>query len=512
MQLKFYTFILLSLMLTLFSCSKKKAGTGDSRPPILSLAGMAALPAPFAVYEIFDSAQGYAGISRFSCPAQANGSLLQGPTLILQTMNNCSDKQWIYFYQTNPVDLSAYAQGSIELRLEATGGDMSISAQIEDDATKVSDAVDLASVGFDKSKSGLEQKVVIPVASFGKSSVDLSKLKRLLQLDVTCASTNCYLSLFSIRWLGPLKASSAFTATQHCDPFACHALHHATYRVYQPTSNGWTATTAGAGITGDDGTYETLLTRSQIDALTADGRPLLLAMAEDGALFTFSVVFSSDDLAGDSIVLDTSLASTIAEKLVCPGGRFPPPTGAYCYTPTTAERSDLQNAIDAYLSAHPVSTVDLVAIAQGAIADSTVAASLKVIVTDSTITPTASTIKDGEGTYPLPPPNDGAATATALPANLPEGTYLFNCQVCGAGTCQQSSHTVTVTSGAASTITSEITNVFHETSLDCSGQGVTCQDRYSGFNGVSFTASRFIKACSGDVCATASVSIKMTLQ
>ena len=145
-------------------------------------------------------------------------------------------------------------------------------------------------------------------------------------------------------------------------------------------------------------------------------------------------------------------------------------------------------------------------------ADAAVAAALKAPITDTTINPTTETLKASEAANPLPPPSDGPATATALPANLPAGTYLFSYQVCGAGTCQEGSQTVVAAENTGKTIADQISSVFSQTSKDCSGEGVSCQDRYSGFNGSSFTASRFIKACSGDVCATASVSIKMVLQ
>ena len=65
------------------------------------------------------------------------------------------------------------------------------------------------------------------------------------------------------------------------------------------------------------------LLRSQLEALMADGRPLMLAMAEQGAVFTFSLILSTGDLAADDVELDTTLASTITSRLMCPGGVYP---------------------------------------------------------------------------------------------------------------------------------------------------------------------------------------------
>ena len=512
MKIAGLTLIALALVAMTSGCKKKNSST---RPALLTLTGKAEVPAPFAVYEIFDSAQAYAPNSRYSCPKDGNASLLSGPVIVLQTMKNCSDQQWLYFYQDKAVDLSAYAQGSIEVRLQASGGTMTLSAKLQDDDTKVSTSVDLSTVGFSPSKTGVEQKILIPVKSFDTSTFDLSKLKRLLHLDVSCASTNCYLSIFSLRWIGPRTAPTSlaeFTGTQHCDPFACHALKRATYRIYQPTATGWTATPTTVGMTGDDGTYSLLLSRSALEDLMAGGKPLLFALAEAGAVFTFSAILSVEDVAADNISLDTTLSSTLASRMICPGGRFPPPNGAYCYEPTNDQRDSLEDAISTYLIAHPLSDPDLSALAETAVGDASVEASLQAIVTDETVKPTAETITAGETARPMPPPTDAGGSSSTLPDNLTAGTYLLTYQVCAAGTCQSGSQTVEATSDTATSVSRQIASVFRQTSSECGSSGVTCQDRYSSFNGSSFTASRFMTACSGDVCTTGSIVIKMTLQ
>jgi hypothetical protein len=511
---KLYHIVLMCLGLCLSGCHKKSA-SGNPRLPILTLAGTAEVPAPFAVYDVFNSAQAFAAITRFSCPAQGNGSLIQGPTVVLHTVKNCSDQQWLYFYLSDPADLSAYAAGTIELRLQATGGDMSISAKIQDDATKVSKEVDLAAYGFDKSKGGVEQKVAIPVSHLTGDGLDLSKLKRLLHLDVNCASSNCYLSLFSVKWLGPTEPEAAKTALRdqrHCDPFACHALKQATYRIYRASSQGWTATPVGGGITLDDGSYRLLLNRSELETLMNEGKPLMLAMAERGGVFTFSALITADILDVDQFVLDTTLSSTLASQLVCPGGRSPAAAGSYCYAPARSALVSLQDALTAYLAAQPVSTTDFAAIAGAAAANPAIEQALKSIMTDPNLMPTSQIIQEKIASSPLPPPTDGPASSSSLPTDLPAGNYLFSFRVCGAGICQDGSQQVTAASGDVTNISNQIAAVFKQTSLDCAAAGVTCQDRYSRFNGTSFTASRFMQSCSGDICATASVFIKMTLQ
>lgn len=87
---------------------------------------------------------------------------------------------------------------------------------------------------------------------------------------------------------------------------------------------------ANETLSSEDGTY-----RYETEVLggTTVGIPYFIAVSDAEQTFTMLAELPRDLMVeGAEITIDVDPATTAASQLVCPGGVFPPPAGAWCYS------------------------------------------------------------------------------------------------------------------------------------------------------------------------------------
>lgn len=277
---------------------------------------------------------------RFSCPKDGNRSDLSGGTFTLETMGNCSDAQYVYFYDDKgPRDLKAYANGKISFKVQVNSGGNGLTFLIQDANTVLSTPVNLASFGFDPSKVSVDQLITIPVTAITTPGFDFSKVERLFQMNATCPASNCLTTLKEIKWSPPdvvaalasVEPGPAFSPLRigripHCDPFPCRRLPRANVGIMKPSLNGWTAEPSVPSTTTDSEGNFTL----QVDAnlLKGDGPVFIAVSDKDGSFTLISTI--PDDLIRESAIIELPVdrTTTAVGMMTCANGITIPSDGS----------------------------------------------------------------------------------------------------------------------------------------------------------------------------------------
>jgi hypothetical protein len=346
MPLRFTSIFVLALFLPV--CSKSSGGGGGGSN-IMTLDGTVAIPPKFKIYPVFNNYGRPTSIEYLACPAQNNSTTIKGPVTVVHTQTNCSDQQFVHFFEEDNKDLSDYADGTIEVRLQATAGAMTLNAFIQDANTLVSNTLDVSQYGFDPTKTGVEQKISIPVSALtsGIAAFDLANVKRVLQFNIGCSSANCYLSIYNVQWRGGTETSNGLTTTSTCPKRGCGKANTGSIvRWYMPTSYGWKSVVPTAtAVTTDDGSFSAAFDKSRLVKLLKENIPIALAVSEPNSEFTFMYSVTLEEMSSKTLDVDISVESTLTAMMQCPGGVYPPPSGGYCVTATNDQRDTLQEAI-----------------------------------------------------------------------------------------------------------------------------------------------------------------------
>ena len=113
-----------------------------------------------------------------SCYVGSNDSGITGGLFSLESAANCSGVQFVYFYSDPPLDMTTYYNGSIRFKIQVNNQDQQFTFWIQGDNAKLSNQVDLASFGYDKTKTAVDQAITIPLSALQVAGFDLTQVKR----------------------------------------------------------------------------------------------------------------------------------------------------------------------------------------------------------------------------------------------------------------------------------------------------------------------------------------------
>lgn len=136
-------------------------------------------------------------------------------------------------------------------------------------------------------------------------------------------------------------------------------LNGANVTLCRPTENGIELVSeAPVATSSSTGQYSV-----EVDMRTAvveSGQPLLVCASNANGTFTLlSMIPSNRVRQGEVVELDVTPVTTAVATILCPGGKYPPPTGAACYTVAEEDLDTLTNSVAAYLNQHPELYTDL---------------------------------------------------------------------------------------------------------------------------------------------------------
>lgn len=155
-------------------------------------------------YPLFSNGDVSTGFGWISCPEENNDSGISGDSLLLETQNNCSVSQYIYFeMQDAGVNFSPYTTGTITFSVEASNIGQGVSFLIQDTSTVTSPTTSLSTYGFDPGIATVPQSIAIPVADLAAGEIDLEHILRPVQFIVTCPTSDCFTKFRDIYWRLP---------------------------------------------------------------------------------------------------------------------------------------------------------------------------------------------------------------------------------------------------------------------------------------------------------------------
>lgn len=106
--------------------------------------------------------------------------------------------------------------------------------------------------------------------------------------------------------------------------------------VFAPGLAKWTHVGYGIGdtryeaSTDSAGSYEIVI---YVSALDAYHYPVFLAVSDSAQTFTMLAELPADvAVDGANLVIDINPVTTVASQMICPGGVYPPPNNAWCYS------------------------------------------------------------------------------------------------------------------------------------------------------------------------------------
>lgn len=266
----------------------------------------------------------------YTCYQGANDtsvSIVNGQ-FMLESTNNCSSAQYVYFYAPSPVDMKAYAQGTIQFKIQVNNASQHFTLIVQD-AQAVEASVNLANYGYDSNNVSVEQLISVPVTAL--TGPNLSQMVRLFQLNATCNTSDCYTTLSNIRWVPPatLPGAAPYATSARriprCDPGPCRGLPRARVGVMQASQNGWTAVPADSTTTDAEGYYTLRIEAS----LLVNGGPFFIgATNADGTATLLSTLPGGSWKAGASFGVDVDRSTTAVGMMVCPNGMTIPADGS----------------------------------------------------------------------------------------------------------------------------------------------------------------------------------------
>jgi hypothetical protein len=136
------------------------------------------------------------------------------------------------------------------------------------------------------------------------------------------------------------------------------ALANGYVGLVKPSSTGWKAHTFGTTskvpnktVTDSDGYFTLTVPSSDITSITAYG--YYLAASDSGGTQTLISEIPSDIVeASAQLAIDINVTTTTQAFMICPGGRYPPPSGSYCYhdpNQASTTKTSMNVVIDAQL-------------------------------------------------------------------------------------------------------------------------------------------------------------------
>lgn len=533
----------------LFSTKKDSA----PKQTLVTIKGSSVLPSVLAPLNLYKNSKFAPGLSFawVSCPSTGNQSKASSTYIVVESKNNCAGSQYIYFEASPTMDLSDYANGTLSFTVEANNTQQGLRIFIQDD-TKASDPINLSSFGYDSSKASVLQTITVPIISLiGSTAIDLKKVKRPLQMNITCPNSDCLTKINDIQ----LKVKQSATALamdgfkqylvekltqkqdlplasykpKYCDPGPCRAASNAPIKFVQPSQSGWTATGVQVGSTGTNGDYSfTGFYKDLIDAATNAGLPIYLALTDPNSGLTFIALIPTDKLVEDSngeITLDLNidLSTTALAELDCPGGIVQ--DGACSLRPKASTYLDLMYPdIDAFWQNHSPDSDDPLVIFQELASDEKFAkdfneeaASRNAKAID--LTKLIKKIQDN----PLPTinvirssstssSNSSDSSTSAVPSGVVPGTYQVVIKTCVQGQCTNSSPTSSTINDPSKEVPALVKSLQTGCSASTSQADTSCNVTYTDFDGSSFTASWTVTSCVEGNCANAVSTMTFTKQ
>lgn len=267
-----------------------------------------------------------------SCPEANNNSAhnQSNGTFLLESTNNCAGAQFVYFYADTPADMSKFADGKLTFKVQANNGGQNLQLLVQDNNSATSNTVNLADWGFNSGTVGVDQAIAVPVTALTNgTSLSLSQMKRLFQLQVGCANSDCFTTVSAIRWtpsaepaMSPYMLASTRRAP-YCDPFPCRRVPHGRVGIVRAGANGWTAEPVNVTTTDAQGNYTLVVPTSSLT-----GRTFIAVSDLEGTFTLLSTIADGYKEDGEEADVDVDRTTTAVAMLVCPNGMTIPADGS----------------------------------------------------------------------------------------------------------------------------------------------------------------------------------------
>lgn len=340
----------------------------EIKPKTVTLRGTVAVPDGPTDYLVLTTNR-WLAYQWTSCPEVSNDSAHNkaNGTFLLESTNNCAGAQMVYFYAENPVDMSKFATGTLSFTVQANNAGQNLSVLVQDNNSVASNTLNLANYGFVSSTVGVDQAISLPVTALTNgTAISLQQMKRLFQLQVGCATSDCYTYVGNVRWVPPAVQMSPYAAQSlrkapRCDPFACRPVKYGRVGVVRVSPTGWTAEPDVRVTTTDaEGNYTLIAPTAALDGQG----PVFVAVTDIEAgitlLSTIADGYIRDGGEGD---VDVDRTTTAVSMLVCPNGMTIPAdgSGGYCIGDPigVADLDTLGTAVDGALDKTASADIDV---------------------------------------------------------------------------------------------------------------------------------------------------------
>ncbi len=524
--------------------------TSVPKETLLTIKGTSIVPSILAPLNLYSNGKYASGLSFgwVSCPSTGNQTKASSTYIVIESMHNCAGEQYIYFEASPTMDLSDYANGSLSLTVETSNDQQNLKIFMQDD-NKASDPLDLSSFGYDATKASVLQTITIPIISLiGSKALDLKKIKRPLQINITCPHSECLTKINDIK----LKIKKTKTALamdgfkqylveklsqkqdlslasykpKYCDPGPCRAVSHAPISFVQPSQSGWTATGTHLGSTGTTGDYNfSGYYKDLIDSATSSGLPIYLALTDPNSGLTFISLIPSDKLEEENgeiiLKLNIDFSTTALAQLDCPGGVTQDGSCTLRQKPSPYLEL-MYGDIDSFWQNHAPDSDDPLVLLEEIASDDKFAKDFNADANSHGGKPIdlAKLLKDIKAN-PLPRIRSSSGSSSpasnesssAAPSDVVPGIYQVIVRTCVQGKCTNSTPKNATITNPSQDIPGIVKGLQSGCSSAATSQANTsCTVAYTNFDGNSFTASWTVNSCVEATCASAVSTMTFTKQ
>ena len=153
-------------------------------PKTVTFRGTVAVPDGPRNYVVLSTAK-HLAYQWQSCPETSNNSVLNAGSFLLESQSNCAGAQFVYFYTQTPADLSAFAHGTIDFKVQVNNSSQQLTFLLQDSFSVASTTVSLSQFGYDPSKLTVDQQISIPVTQVAGMGFNLKSVQRVFQITAT---------------------------------------------------------------------------------------------------------------------------------------------------------------------------------------------------------------------------------------------------------------------------------------------------------------------------------------
>ncbi len=334
-----------AILLGLAGCSKadEEQNPGDL---LVKLAGSVQVPLSASRVKLFKAGKAGYGLTPAwqSCVKQGatdQSAVLPEGAVLVESTATCTGASYVTISTQEPIDLTAYASGSLRFTVEVSAVGQALELLVQDSKTKTSTALDLTKFGYDASKLAVPQAIMIPATEIATNGVDFAHLKRPFQVNLLCTGSACQAKFDAVEWAG------AAASTQYAP------VRAASLGLIQAGAGGWPGAGAVIAVSSKIGTYSV--------TIGFPGQsPAFLIAADPDSGYTYMAQIPPDTLNDSDVTdltLNVDLATTLAAIAEFPGGNVDGPE-YFEHANATEFAASFASQIRAYLELNPPAVAD----------------------------------------------------------------------------------------------------------------------------------------------------------